>query len=300
VGGAVHNEVVPLTRRFFSEPQDVLSSLNESALDEVIGAALGIRLEDASLATEVDDGLLRAIAKYRERWTDAHFTVTLTRIQDHPSPQVRHRYFDAYVSLRFTTVLKRTEFPVWVVTKKKLFDQILWGDDDFFYAWLQPSTPEFPTVSEASFEVDSIVVNGMRLGTCTSKTVDEQRMLIVCRDEFLSELLDQPVIVEATFKVKVPKRAHAIHLSVTVPTRGVVMTMHYDDTDIQVVEVVDMFVSRRRPDIRGLPTSVRPRGVEIEVREWAFPKGGVVFIWHLAQEQDPLFNGLLSRPDSPS
>ncbi len=91
---------------------------------------------------------------------------------------------------------------------------------DFFYVWHQPPTDEFPTVSEASFEVERIEVNERRLAICTTKNVDEDRLLVTCRDERLSELVGQRVRVEATFKVKVPKRAHRIHLSVPVPAHA--------------------------------------------------------------------------------
>jgi hypothetical protein len=296
VRGTVHRELGPLARSFFSKPELVLQALGKPALDDVITTALGIRLEDATLAREVDEGLLKTIAGYKERWTDARFTVMLTRIQDHPSPDVRDRYFQAYVSLRLQMVLSRAEFPVWCVSSKKAYDDVLWGGQDFFYVWLQPPTREFPTVGESSFEVESIEVNGTRLGICTTKNLDDQHMLIVCRDDLLSALQGQWAIVEATFMVKVPKRAHFINLGVVVPTRGVVMALNYGDTDVHRVEVVDMFVSSRRPEIRELPTSTRPRAVEVQLREWAFPKGGVVFNWHLEQEQTPHFDDLLADP----
>jgi|SRR6266536_1724642 len=70
---------------------------------------------------------------------------------------------------------------------------------DFFYVWHQPPTDEFPTVSEASFEVERIEVNERRLAICTTKNVDEDRLLVTCRDERLSELVGQRVRVEATW-----------------------------------------------------------------------------------------------------
>jgi hypothetical protein len=292
----VHEELGPLARSFFSEPQVLLKALGKPALDQVINTALGIRLEDPTLAAEVDSGLLQAIAKYKERWNDARFTVTLTRVQDDPSREVRDRYFQAYVGLRLEMVLTRSEFPVWCVSSKEAYDDVLWGDQDFFYAWLQPPTREFPEVSESSFEVEGIAVNGTRLGICTTKNLDPRRMLVVCRDDFLEPLQGQQVIVEATFRVKVPKRAHSLNLSVVAPTRGVLMALFYGDTDVHRVEVTDMFVSSRRPEIRELPTSTRPRAIEVQLREWAFPKGGVVFNWHLEQEQTQHFDELLGNP----
>jgi hypothetical protein len=263
----------------------------------VISSALSITLKDADLAAEVDERLLKTIARYNERWANAHFTVTLTRIQDHPSTHVRERYFEAHVGLRLEMALRRAEFPIWCISSKKEYDDLLWSEQDHFYAWLQPPTREFPIVSESSFEVDSIAVNGQRLGIYTTKNVDDRRMVTVCRDEFLDGLMGQFVIVETTFRVKLPKRAHFINLSVPVPCRGVVMTLHYADTDVRRVEVVDMFVSSMRPEIRELPASGNPRAVEVQLQEWAFPKGGVVFSWHLEQEQTSHFDDLLANPD---
>jgi hypothetical protein len=50
--------------------------------------------------------------------------------------------------------------------------------------------------------------------------------------------------------------------------------MRYGDTKIHRVEVIDIFVSGRRPDIRHLPTSnsTRQNGVEVHLRDCAFPR----------------------------
>jgi hypothetical protein len=303
VADTVHRQLGPLARSFFTEPQVLLRALNEQALDQVISTALGIILKDKDLAAEVDTRLLRSIARYEERWTNARFTVTLTRIQDHESPTIRDQYFQAYVGLRFETILRRTSFPVWCVRSKQAYDDIMWNDRSVFYPWLQPRTPEFPTVGEESFAVESISVNGIQsvnsiqVATCTVEQKDGQRMLITCHDEELRKLKDQPVIVEATFRVMIPKRAHSINLTVPVPTRGVVMALNYGGTEVRRVEVVDMFVAGHRPDIRALPTTSRPRSVEVELREWVLPRGGVVFHWRLDQEQTTEFNSLLADPD---
>ncbi len=299
VRDTVHDELGPLARSFFSEPKQLLAALDDQALDGVIAAALAIKLKDENLAAEVESGLLQAIARYKERWTDANLSVTFTRIEDHPSPEVRERFFDAYVSLRFQTKLSRTAFPIWCVSSKEAFDRIVWGSEDCFYAWLQPPSRPFPNVSEESFEVDEVTVNGNPVAICTSKLVDHGRMLVTYHDEGLKALLGQSLIVEATFKVKVPKRGHSINLSVPVPTRDVVIAMHYGDTEIHRVEVIDIFVSGRRPDIRHLPTSnsTRLNGVEVHLRDWAFPRGGVVFTWQLSQEHGQVFKNLLAGYD---
>jgi hypothetical protein len=156
-----------------------------------------------------------------------------------------------------------------------------------------------PGTRSASFEVDEFTVNGNPVAICTSKLVDRGRMLVTYHDDGLKALLGQSVIVEATFKVKVPKRAHSINLSVPVPTRDVVIAMHYGDTEIRRVEVIDLFVSGRRPGVRHLPTSntTRQNGVEVHLRDWAFPRGGVVFTWQLWQEQGQVFEDLLAGHD---
>jgi hypothetical protein len=281
VTDTVHRELGPLARSFFTEPQVLLRALDEPALDEVISAALGITLKDRDLADEVDARLLRAIARFEERWANARFTVTLTRIQDHESPSIRDRYFQAYVGLRFETVLSRTKFPMWCLRSKQAYDDVMWNDKSAFYAWLQPWTPDFPTVSEESFGVESIVVGGIQVGTCGVEQKDDHQMLITCHDEELEKLIGKRVITEATLRIMIPKRAHSIHLTVPVPTHGVVMALNYGGTEVRRVEVVDMFVAGHRPDIRALPTTSRPSSVEVELREWVFPRGGVVFNWRL-------------------
>lgn len=306
VRDTVHAELGPLARSFFSRPKELLEALNDEALDGVITAALAIKLKDENLAAEVESGLLQSIAKYKERWTDANLSVTLTRIEDHPSPEVRERFFDAYVSLRFQTKLSRASFPIWCVSSKEAFDGLSWGSEDCFYAWLQPPTRTFPGVSLESFDVDEVVVDGNRLGRCTSRQPDSGRLVITYQDDQLASLLGQSVIVKATLKVKIPKRAQFINLSVPGPSRDVVMVVHYGETEIRRVEVVDFFVSGRRPEIRHLPTSssARQNGVEVHLRDWAFPRDGVVFTWHLPEQNAKGVRGSAGKsrelPQSPA
>jgi hypothetical protein len=297
VRDTVEEELNPLVehiaRTIFSEPSQLLKALNESALHRVMSSALGIMLKDEALATEVNNGLLQAISKYDHRWTDARLSITLTRVQDHESPAIRSQYYEAYLSIRCRTILNVTEFPVWCVSSKEIFDDILWGNPDFFYAYLQPPTRAFPTVSDSSFRVERILVGGVPLETCIVKNLDDQRMLITCQGEALENSQEEPVIVEATFKIMVPKRTHSMNLTVPYPSRDVVMAFNYSDTEIRNVDVYDMFVSGQRPDIRRLPTVDRTQSIEVRLRDWAFPKGGVVFVWQLEQEATTVFTDLL-------
>jgi hypothetical protein len=60
--------------------------------------------------------------------------------------------------------------------------------------------------------------------------------------------------------------------------------------------VLDFFASKRKPNVRYIPTRQDCQKIGVEVNDWVFPKGGVVFVWVLRAEKHPGFWRL--SPDS--
>jgi hypothetical protein len=69
----------------------------------------------------------------------------------------------------------------------------------------------------------------------------------------------------------------------------------YADTDIRYVNVLDFFVSRNKPAIAYIPSKQKPHRIEVEVNEWVFPRGGVVFAWVLRSEMTSSFLKIMAE-----
>jgi hypothetical protein len=54
-------------------------------------------------------------------------------------------------------------------------------------------------------------------------------------------------------------------------------------------KILDFFASTRFPKIAYTPSFEMPHKIEVEVNDWIFPKGGVVFVWMLKQETSRQF-----------
>lgn len=280
---ALINEIASIV---LSKPETLLSSLSKAKLHQVINSGLAITLGDKQLANELYDGLLRTIGEFKERWIETHHTVTLTRVDDNESKSVQSAYYQAYVTLRYQTILKRKAFEFRCISSKQVYDDAIWDGLDIFYLWLMYPSEAFPRPSRACFDVTGMSVNGIPLSIDMFENLEftSHSLCFTCHSPRLASLQGKLVTIEARFKVKVPKNRHQVNLWVPFPSRGMFVEVDYGDTDIARMVVCDMFVSRQRPDIRLLPTPERPRRIEVEVDEWVFPRGGSVFVWQLNGE----------------
>jgi hypothetical protein len=296
VVGDEHRKLVPeLAQTLATRPETLLTALHPDRVENVLSAALAISLRDRHFASEVHNGLLRTINDYPERWIDTRHKLTLTQVDESQPENIRARYFQGYLTLRFQTTLRRQEFHFECVRSKQAYDDVIWNRPDAFYTWLLPPTKEFPTASPESFDVTEVRVDSIRLEAKRQAHDEGRSMLFTFSSPSLATLQGRTVTVQVNCQLKIEKRAHVINLGVPSPTRGMLAEIDYRDTEIAHVDVFDSFVSRQRPDIRLLPTPRQPRRIEVELDEWVFPKGGVVFTWELYQERDPSFLDLLGQ-----
>lgn len=292
VARVVREELPLLVERIaeslFRDPGILIATLSENSLHAFLRSGLATSFRDQRLASDVYDGLLKAIANYQERWANTECTAMFTPSAD---PELRDLYFETYLSYRFMTTLTRERFRVICTNSKEAYDSLLLSDLDAFYIYLLPPTAEFPDVGEDSFQVESFLVGGIELRKAA--VVDHLRtaMVITCEGEHLKSLHNKRVTIEMVFRIQVRKLAHAIHLTTPRPSRGAIFEIDYGDSDIYHVDVFDTFTTRLRPDIRLRPTLSNPRRVEVHYDEWVFPKGGVVFVWHLGHERSESATG---------
>ena len=80
-------------------------------------------------------------------------------------------------------------------------------------------------------------------------------------------------------------------VNVPCQTKAVKVEFEYGGTDIIYVNIEDLFVSKAASSIR----SSTPQSIEIDVDDWVFPKGGVVFVWVLESEMSEEFLKIQSQ-----
>jgi hypothetical protein len=257
--------------------------LRPEEIERLIRMGLQIQVHDDQLGADLYDGLLRRAYGYDERWYNYQYKASLASIADESvSAEIRDKYFQAYIDLRYETKLNKTSFVFTCASTIEEYNALL-KDPRFQETWHLPLTQEIPRIDETAFEVRSMNVGGIDLNIRREST-DGTTCHIVCDHPSLKEKLDSWVVVNYRYETKVRKRGHLFRINLVVPTKGINMELDFARTDIHYMNVLDFFVSAENPTVRYIPSRQRPHRIEVELSEWGFPKGGVAFVWVLEQE----------------
>jgi len=264
-------------------------------VEEFIRTGLQIKLGDEQLGNDIYDGLLKKTVSYEERWSNYRHAATLTLINDpNVSEDIRSKYYQAYVNLRYETCLTKNKLQYKFKCLSTIDEYNLsLRDGSIELRWLFEPTVEFPRVDESAFNVRYVTIDGLNLDR---RVVDgNQGIEYVFEHSELVNKIDTIVTVNYQYEVKLQKRGHLMMITLVCPTKNISIEVDYASTDIHYMNVLDFFVSTENPSIRytpGFPS--KPRKVEVELEEWGFPKGGVVFVWVLSSEMTSQFIDLLS------
>ena len=271
-----------IPRALILNPNVITSILKQSRLEDIIRTGLQIKLGDTQMGTDIYDGLLRKTLSYEQRWANYRYKITLSTIRDENFPEiVRHKFYDTIIDLRYDTKLTKDRFVFRCVDDIEDYDKSI-RDPNFEFTYIFPPAHEFPKIDTTVFKVDKITVNSLELNI-NHQTESNGNLLITCDHPELRKLLGQTVTVYYRYIAKLNKRGHLFTANVIVPTKNVVIELDYADTDIHYVNVLDFFVSTELPKITYLPSLAQAHKIEVEINEWAFPKGGVVFVWVLSK-----------------
>jgi hypothetical protein len=274
--------------------------LKNEKLEEIILNALKSRFSDGQIGEGIFDGVIRKAIAYDEYWSNYRYEIFLQDITDRAvSEAIRQQFFDVIMRITYDVTLRKTRFVFVCANTQDQFNELL-RNPEYEVRWMSPSTGLFPIADERTFEVLQMTVDETELKIVPSKKEDGAYE-VVCEGENLSHKVGQKVTVSYTFKVKVFKSGHEISTTVTYPTHDVTIEFNFAKASIDYVEVLDYFVSSRRPSIRYIPNRRDTYKITVELKEWAFPKGGAVFVWMLKGEEDYLRKGVQpARPQGNS
>lgn len=256
-----------------------------SKLDEIILRALQSRLSDDLMGEGIYNGLIRKAIAYEERWSNYRYEIFVEDISDSEvSEQVRKEFFDVIMRITYDTSLRKTRFAFTCAATIEQFNDLM-RTPDYEVRWMTPTSNAFPVADERSFQVLQMSVDDIHLPIITDKK-SGGRLEVICEDPNLANKIGQKVTVSYTFKVKAERVGHAISTTVIYPTYDVTVEFNFAKASIDYVEVFDYFVSARKPAIRYIPNTENPYKITVQLKEWAFPKGGAIFVWILKEESD--------------
>jgi hypothetical protein len=269
----------------------IRQTFSKEKIEDVIRTTLQVRLGDI-LGDQLFYGFLRKTVAYEELWENYRFKATLELLTDSKnSLPVRQKYYQAYVDVRYETILKRTSFRFVCVPNVEEYNQLL-RDASYQVRWIFPPGKDLPEINEMVFGVSKMNVDGVNL-SIRKENRSDGRFVLICENPDLESKLNAAVTISYRYAVKIKKRGHLLTSFVPYPTKGVTIELDFAKTDIHVVNVFDYFVSNQNPIIRYMPSEHNPHRIEVELNEWVFPKGGVVFVWVLKPELSEEFLKLL-------
>jgi hypothetical protein len=286
---AIANEI---TRTIFTDNNIMRRILAPNVVDDVIRTGLEIKLGDDYLAKKVYEDQLSQLLTHKERRNNYRCNIYLASIKQGQFPdEIRQKYYEGYIDVRYETVLQKESFCFTCVANMEDYNELL-NDPVYELRWEAEQTRDFPELNETVFDVESITVADLKLNI-RRETLGKE-FIITGEHVRLPSMIGQQVKVYYRYKVKLQKRGHLLMVHIPCPTHNVVVELDYAHTDIRFVNVLDFFGSRAKSQIRHIPSVEKCDKVEIEVNDWVFPKGGVVFAWVLRSEMTPNFLKLMT------
>lgn len=253
-------------------------------LEEVILSALQSRLLDDSMGEGIFQGIIRKAITYDEKWSNYRYEIFVEDILDEEVPElIRVEFFDVIMRISYDTELRKTSFRFTCAGSIEQFNNLM-RSSEYEVKWLMPHHEQFSKPSEQTFQVLQLSVDDQPLPIRT-ETIDD-RFEVICEQPDLTNKLGEKVRISYTFKVKAYKIGHMISTTVVCPTYDVTIEFNFAKASIDYVDVLDYFVSSRNPSIRYIPSSHKPYKITVELKEWAFPKGGAIFVWSLKEEAE--------------
>lgn len=276
----------PISQSLPINKQTLEERFSSSEIEDLIRTGLQIKMKDENLGNDISNGLLRKVIGYEERWQNYRYKASLSLIKDDDiSEDIKTKYFQAYIDLRYETLLKKSEFIFVCASTVEEFNKLI-GDPSYQERWHFPITKEFPSphADETAFNVRYFNVDGVDLNIRRELKPSENKFVIICDHPDLNKKLNSLVTIHYRYETKILKRGHLFKINLVCPTKGVTMELDFANTDIHYVNILDFFVSNENPIIRYIPSREKPHRVEVELNELILPKGGVAFVWVLKQE----------------
>jgi len=285
---------VPKTILLNQEIQSNVFAGNNQLLDSALRNFLRLRLGDSLMGDGLFDGLLSKTLSYPERYVDYRNEIILTSITDEKYlPEVKVRFFDLTLNIKYRTKLLTNE-----IRFARVFDINQYNarvrDLRYRYTFMFPRSDIFPE-SDMVLSVPSFKIDGVELKVREEAVGDAYELIV--DDPLLAKKIDQEVTIQYIINSKTHRYGHSFNVNIIKPTLNALFIFNYSKSDIAHATAYDFFISSKLPTIYKTPEQ-SPQMIVVELDEWTFPKGGVVFAWTL-QEDKEIIDSFKKKTDSP-
>lgn len=265
--------------------ESYLRRLEPDELDAIGVAVLATRTADDELASEWYKTAVSEVLREGRRLTGYRATLTLVSLPDSAPRSARDRYFCIWVSRRYRTTLLRDSFLFTTAADHETYDRLhRSGEWDVVVVAAKP--PPIETEEPLSlFGVESVRIAELDLEPATSSDGDETVVTATHAD--LGQYVGQEVEVSYEYWFLVNRADRRCTNFIAFPTKDIVIAFDVSATDARISHVTPMFVTKGSPVVSYTPSRTSgeyARSAVVNVEGWSFPKGGVVFSWHLPSD----------------
>lgn len=264
---------------FAFDPDTLRGVTSPDTLDRIAANALGLRLDDQSLAQDVYTDLRDQVIRAPERWHDVNISVEIAPWASGPTAgrgsmfvatlRWEYRVVPITATLRFACVSDADEY------------RDLLRDQGMTSAWyFDPSAP-IDAASPDAFELVQLSVDGKPRPIRRTQRRGAQLYTVSVGSASRS---GKPVVVAYTYRVLVQRHGHVLYLDLPRPSKGLKVQFNYGAAGIRRVTALDFIASSEPARVNEAPTSVPSRSVDIGFDGWMFPRSGIAFVWVLDDE----------------
>ncbi len=267
-------------RAFAADHEDLKRVATPQMLDQLITNSLALRLDDPQFAAEVYADIRDQAIRAPERWHNASIDIALA---PHPhssyptkTPDMTSDLLSVTVRWEYTTIPVHEERRFTALSDRTEYSEIA-SQGGPTSAWFIKPGQGIDAADRDDFELLQFSVDGEPRAIRRSARRGGQTYAVSIGHDVVKA--GQAVTVAYTYRTVTRASGHLLYFDIEQPTRGLSVTLDYENTDIDSVSVLDLLPSVQAPTIERSPDAPTPRSIRVEVSGWVFPRSGVGFVW---------------------
>jgi hypothetical protein len=264
---------------FAFKSDDLKRVSSPEVLDRITRNSLAIQLGDQDFAEEVYDDLKQQVITAGERREDLSVHITLSPWV--PSRQTSEPLFVATARWEYTVVPTSPLRRFTSVSDLQEYRELI-QEPGTTSVWHFRPVNGLDGGSSEAFELVQFSIDGTPRPIRRSERKGGQTYTVSLGNQLIEA--QRPTKIAYVYRTLVRQNGHYLHLRLGQPTKGLRISLRYDDCGIETVNVLDFMASSQRTTLTTSPSSVPEQSVAIDFAGWAFPQSGVTFVWTLAGE----------------
>ncbi len=228
--------------------------------------------------------------KYDEYWGNYRYDATVYPLDDSYPEEVRKKYFNIIFDLRYTNVLRKTRFPFVCVNSIEDLNKAM-KDSSLFSRYMLPKSQIFQDIIEKVYQVEFVRINEQNL-----QEIESEPLSGTCYysrswgGESIEKFMGKEVTLHYRVNTIIAKRGNFFAMVTEYPTQNLSMKIDMGLVPIRSLRPIDYFASKKRPQFIYTPNKSTAKKIEIIINDWIYPRGGVVFVWDLTDEEQMIIS----------